>query len=702
MKADYLSYRQATSRSLLGLGIQLVLALAMFFYGVYGRDHAAITASAFMLIGVLVWLTLAILFDQHRRERVEAMEAEAFAVSNAAASSVFEQGAQELRLAAKRLRFTARFLVPGAGLLVGVLMVVIGLGRFRAGYEALQPEDFAKLAWTPKSTLALSFGLPIAFVGFVFARYVAGMAKQKVWGNLRGGASVAVGSALFGLALAVGHFVKIAGPDTILRYLLVIFPGAMVVVGTEVILNFILELYRPRRPGEFPRPAFDSRLLGFVAAPDLVARSIGEALSYQFGHDVASTWFYRLLSRSVWKLVVLGVGVLWLMSSFVVIQPHQKALIMRFGRIVRVADPGLNFKLPWPIDRAEVPLHLHFDEKGKVSSAVRTVTGVHTLDIGTLPPKGDTPILWTGEHVLQETFFLVQPGAASGSATTATRSRDLAAVVIEAPLRYVVDDVEAFERLGAPEMRDRLLAAVAQREMMQYVSTLPISDLLSGGRPEIGAELRRRIERAFVRINPMGDGTPVVRVVFVGLEGVHPPTRDNGLVTRAFENVITAEQKYQAQVTDARARAIQTLTKAAGSVEVAQRIVVELDALEALQGAGAAEQQVAEQRVKVRDLIERAGGDAGAELLRAGAERWTRHMAERARLAAYLGQVESYTAAPAIYRASLYLDALREAMAGARVYIADPVPNTHIRVETQDRDTGVDVFGSNTKSEEQP
>ena len=692
MKADYLTYKQATARSVLGLVIQLGMGLAMLIYGIVRSDQAAVSGSVFILVGVLVWAALAVLFDQHRRERVEAMEAEAFAASDAATSSVFDQAAQDLRLAAKRLRFTARFVLPTVGLVVGLLLVGIGVLRFGPGYEASRPDKFAPAAQSPE---ALAVGLAIAIVGFVFARYMAGMAKQRMWAPLRGGACFAVGSALIGLALSVGHFVKIAGPDGVLRSLLFIIPAFLVLIGAEVLLNFVLELYRPRKTGEFPRPAFDSRVLGFVAAPDLVARSIGEALSYQFGSDVTGSWFYRLLSRSAWKLVVLAVIVMWTMSAMVVVKPHQQAMILRFGRVVRVADPGLNFKLPWPIEDAEVPVHLELDALGRVANRVYTVTGLQSLDIGSLPPKDNTtPILWTGDHALQETLFLVQPPTDEQGAPG--RSRDLAAVVIEAPLQYVVRDVEAYERLGTPEMRDPMLKAAAQRVMTRYVAGLSISDILSARRPEISEELRRRIEAEFARINPEQDGQPVVSVVFVGIEGVHPPTRDNGKVTMAFENVVTQEQQYQALVTNAHSKAEQRLARAAGSAELARQILAEMESLTTLETASPRDEQaIAGQRVKVRQLIEQAGGTAGSELVRASAERWTRHMGERARLASYTGQIESYLASPAIYRASLYLDAVRRAMANARVYIADPVPDTHIRINAEDRDDGVNVFGSN-------
>ena len=76
------------------------------------------------LVGVFVWLVLLLLFDQHRRERLEAMEAEALAGEGAA--SVFEEGAADLRLASKRLQTWYRFVLPISSILIGAALVGLG------------------------------------------------------------------------------------------------------------------------------------------------------------------------------------------------------------------------------------------------------------------------------------------------------------------------------------------------------------------------------------------------------------------------------------------------------------------------------------------------------------------------------------------------------------------------------------------------
>ncbi len=713
MRADYLSYARGTSRSLLGLAIQSALGLTLLVYAILAGDRAALTASIFVLAGIPVWLLLGILYDQHRRERIETIEAESFAASDAASSSVFEQN-EDVRVAAKRLRSLYRFVVPGVSLAVGAVLVTLGILRFNAARTVLEnyrsgsmTEDMlVRVLPDPnKGGWAIAIGVGIAFIGFLFARYISGMAKEKVWANLRGGAGFAVGAALFGLALAVSHFIVELKDSyrALPLYLGVVFPVALVALGGEIFLNFLFELYRPRKPGEMPRPAFESWLLGLVAAPDRIAQRVGEALNYQFGYDVSGSWFYQLLSRALLRVLLpVAIVVLWGMSALVVIRPHERGMVLRFGDYRREIGPGLHLKMPWPIETVEVPQYVRRNAQGRVEFASRTVTGVRSIDVGTPPPPADKPILWGNDHATEEVFFLVQPekfvplgalapaGIQQEAATTQSGGADLAMIAAEVPLHYAVDDLRAYELLAPPELRDDLLKNIAQRAVMQYLSTRTVGDMLAGSRAELQEAVRERVERAFTEANPLNNGRPVVRVLYVGIQGVHPP-KDTVM---AFEQVVGAQQKYQAQLREAEGTAIKTLTMATGSVELANDIIRELNKLESMPALveGRPNPDLTQQQLTIRSLIERAGGQAASILLRASAERWQKHMGERARLFAYEGQLATYKASPALYRAGLYLDALKEAIVDARVYIVDPSAKLNIRTILEDRETNLNVF----------
>lgn len=53
-------------------------------------------------------------------------------------------------------------------------------------------------------------------------------------------------------------------------------------------------------------------------------------------------------------LVVLAFGLLWVGSGFYVVDEQERAVVLRFGQYVGTADPGLNWRMPWPINTHEI------------------------------------------------------------------------------------------------------------------------------------------------------------------------------------------------------------------------------------------------------------------------------------------------------------------------------------------------------------
>lgn len=681
MKPDFSSYRRALNISIIGISIQLLVTILLVVYGRIAGDHAAITAAIYAAIGLASWLTLIILFDQHRRERVEAFEAEAMEASGASASSVFDQTGDELRVAARRLRSLYRFFLPVMGLLVGGSMVTVGVLRFNAGRAMIadMERDFAS-----ETFFALFVALAATVIGFIFARFCSGMAKQKVWVNLNAGASAIVGVAVFGALIAVGHFVKIAGPDTLLRYLTVILPLLMVVLGVETLLNLLLEIYRPRKAGEHPRPAFDSRMLGLIAAPDRVAQSIGDAINYQFGTDITGSWFYKLFSRWVGALVLFGLFVGWLLTSVAVVQPHQVGVLERFGRQAKVVEPGLHFKLPWPMDRVVVPEFVERDVRGNIVARVRTATGIRVVQLST--PPAATPgqaILWTNEHVTEEVFSIVRADEATGGEDELA---DFALVAAEVPLHYVIDDVLAFERFAVPEHREQIIKALGRRDVMLHLSTITLDTALGRERTGVRRDLGRRLVSS---LNEIGDSgmDAGVRVAFVGYQGVHPPRR----AASAFENVIVQEAKNESLYSRSRGRAIRDLTEAAGAEREAERAIELLNELERLREAGAPDQEQLDVTIELERTLAQ-GGEASRLLSSARAERWTRHMADRALRDQYDGELAGFRANPGLFMAIRWFDTLADVMNSTRVYVVDRPELIDSVFQLQERTSAADIF----------
>lgn len=699
MKGDHRSFARAATTSLLGLGIQLALGLALLIYSLMGGpiasgDHAAQTAGLHVLICSAVWIMLAIVFDQHRRERLEALEAETLEAASARESSVFGTMSDDLRVNAKRLAWMHKVLVPAISILVGLSLIGMGAWKYfeitrnisgataDAANAAFRGSWFEEYPGIPHQGWAISLGLGVAVVGFVFARYTSGMSKNPLWFALRAGSSAAVAASLFGLAIALGQFAEILGAVRASRYLLVAFPIASMVLGAEVLVNFLLNLYRPRKPGEMPRPPVDSWLLSSIAAPDQIAKNIGGAIGYQFGVDVTGSWAYRLISRSLGTLVLFAAGVVWLLTCVTIVGPDERGVRVRLGqRIGEQVEPGLCFTLPWPIERIE-----------------RTATTqLRTVNLATeRPPESLKHILWTNDHKIKDEFKVIVrasraaeatqiPSAPAAPTTAADGSSAQAAVepvallVVEVPLVYRITNLKEYEELATPQTRDAFLRAIARREVIRYLGSLDEEELLSRKRIEASEKIKQLVTAALAREHTG------VEAVFCAVEGVHPP-KDTAA---AFESVVSSQLVAQAVVDRARLDAVRALIGAGGSQRGAEAIAAEIDALDKLRQAKATPDAVKAQEAKIDAMVKAAGGAVGANLASARAERWTKHMSQRGAAEAYSGRLAAFEANPTLYFASSYFDTLSSIMKESRVYLVeDSAKDLRTTIDMKDLTSG--------------
>lgn len=687
MKADYLTFKRAAGVSLMGLALQGVMGLALLITGIVNRDHAVVSGGMFVLLGLPVWLVLAVVFDQHRRERIEALENDALSASGGLASSAFlsEGGAnsavtEDLRVQHRRLNWMHRMLVPTVSLIVAVFLAAIGVWRYMQGLEALKQEIAVperNFGWP------IAIGLGLAFVGFVFARYVAGMGKHAAWANLRAGAAASVGASVVGLLVAAVYAIDYWGPSEPYRFLHVVIPAGMVLLAVEYVLNFLLGVYRPRKPGEFPRFAMESRVLGFLAAPDKIAESIGGALNYQFGFDVTGSWFYQLLSRSVTVLVLVGVAVIWAMTCFAVVQPNQQGIRVRLGHRVNDAPlaSGPLVKWPWPFERIET-----FD-----------ATTMRRVNLGVEPPKlQNKSILWTNDHGVTELYFPVQASeaersgaaGATGSSAVETVAKDVALISGEVPILYTVTDLVKFESFADPDAREKIIKAIGQREAYKLFSTKGADDVLGAGRAELSETLRKRVQAELDRLDSG------VHVVSAAIEGVHPPRE----TAESFEGIVQSTQRRESSVLAAETESNAQLIAVAGSVDKARQIVDAITRLEShrtrvgMSAQSGDDQKTKELELEVEALVTKAGGTAAATIQAARGDRWLTHMTARSRAEAQSGRLAAYQACPEAYVAQTYFSTLREVMSKARVYIVPGDRAVEVQANLEEAESMGSVF----------
>jgi membrane protease subunit HflK len=693
MTHDHHTYQRALSGALLGLGAQVLLTLALLGLSFYTASPAAAAATFHAGGGLLIWLLLVVIFQQHKLERLEALEAEQLAQRHGSDSSIFETSADDLAVARRRLHRLIRFGLPLVSLLTAAYLLATGL----------------YLAWDWRGILDRTAGLPegvpvwllgiaaaaLSFVCFLISRYVAGMSKLEHWQLLRGGAGYLMGNAivcgLLAVAFALLHFTMPQG----LVYLTLIVPLLMLLVGLEIALNFVLDLYRPRKHGEVPRPAFDSRLLSLLTTPESIAATINEAINYQFGFEVTRSWFWQLLSRVFGWLVIFAAGVLVLMSCILVVQEHEQALVTRFGRLTtdQPMGPGLHFKLPWPISSADI-----YDVQ-----RIRRIRAGSDTEL-----KADKAILWSNLHTEDTPVNMIvapprdlQLGATDGAdpadpEAPAAKTPSVSLVNTEVDVLYRISDLMQYIQSSDQAMStadaetrarrdehftvDRMLHAIAQRETARWLYTHDIDALIGTARQAGAAELQARVQAA-ADLAKLG-----VRVTNVNLKSIHPPQT----VADAFHETVAARQEKQAVIQQAEQEQIKTLATVAGSVGQAQRIVARIEALEAL-GPAADPKQVAAAENAVEDQLREAGGRAAAIVDAARAERWQRENVERGNAIRFEKELLAYNQSPRLYKIRGYLDVLASGMGNARKYmLIGERDNLVLRFDLKDIGTGFD------------
>jgi len=659
MANDQQTYKRGAGAALFGLGTQIALFVATIIVGIYAGSGAFYAAAFHAFAGIFIWAILLVIFNQHRLERAEALEAEQLAASDANMAALFDEHEENLRVARRRLDRLYKWGLGIVSCVTGLYLLITGLILLHQLYwvysQGSDPvitrgilsisHDLIRPGATPGLLLVFSLGLTLA--SFIVARYEAGMTKIQEWQMLRGGAAFLVGSALIYGLLAVGLAAKLFGNDMALGIVTQAVPVIMIVLGTETLLVFMLNAYRPRRPGEIPRPAFDSRLLGMMTSPTSLAKAIGDALNYQFGFEVSQSWFFQLLTKWIGVLVAVGVLVLWAISALIIVEPHEQAILLRGGNTIQTGEmlkPGLHVRAPWPF-RTVVKRNVSRIQQIFVSSSEKFI-------------GPDRPVLWDSEPEQEATpdrYFITRPAARRGDDAMAGAEAAAGAVALfnaQANIQWRVDDLR--EYLSAAERPDMLLQMLCEDIINEYFMRQDIDTVIGKGRAAMSAELRQliqtRVDAAGRRGASMG-----VRIVFVGVNAVRPPTE--GAVARSFENEVGAIQEAQMAIDGARRDAAQTLARVAGTVERVDALVAKVNALRAVgdeldqlrrDGADEAAIEAKETELRLAELdaedaiISSSQGKAAELLLQSRAESWQRLLSERGKSVRYQAQLAAF------------------------------------------------------------
>ena len=658
-------YQRATTAALAGLTIQIALVLLMGLTALWSGSPAIYSAGWHMLGGLPIWIVLALLYHQHETERAQRLAADKLSTDPTASAAIFGNLGDDLDAARRRLDSLYRYGLSAVSLLVAAYMIVAGGAllsmRMRPGPDV----PLAEYA----NPVGLLFALAgIAFVAFVGGRWLAGYARQRDWRLLRGGASYLMSCFVVTVLVLAGvAVVALAGIAWPLETLALVIPGVTTAIGLETLLTALLESYRPRVPGEIPRPAFDSRVLGLLTAPESLGSVLADLISYQFGVEVSSSWLYRLLGSAITPMTLFGTAFLMALSCLTIVGPDERGVRLRGGEMTGdPLPPGIHLKWPWPMETVEM------HPVGQVQELVVTsdLTG---------RSQQSPAFLWTNDsdrdaQLGQEDFLAA---AAADGAGVSLLSADVS-------VQYTVADLRTF-LMGSADPRQMLLA-IAQRETSRFFAIHDIDTLLATGRTAGGPALQAVIQAEADRF---GLG---IKIVGVAVTSLHPPI---GNVSRAFHAQIGAMQERETLIQRARKDAVEKLARVAGSVEFSQQIDAEIRGLDALRTAGKADSAaVTAAEGRINELLSDARGEAAEMLHAARAYRWKRVIGERADGERFAGELLAFQASPEYYRTRRFLEVLAEGLASRRKYVitGDAGDTPVFRMDFSDPASAIDTL----------
>jgi membrane protease subunit HflK len=233
-----------------------------------------------------------------------------------------------------------------------------------------------------------------------------------------------------------------------------------------------------------------------------------QAVAFPMARWLRERWRY-----AVGVLVLLLVGS-YLMTGFYVVNTDEHAVVRRFGAVVSRVEPGMHYRLPWPVDQVDV---------------LKT-TSVMKIGVGFAVPKSDAEAV-TGIEML----------------TGDTNILNVALVV-----QYVIANPADF--LFQVQRPEELVGMLAQSVLTETVVGMPVDEVLTTGRLAI----QRRVQ---VRTQELLDGyRSGVQITSASIMSISL----DSAVAQAFQDVADAMSDREKAQNEARAYANDQIPRARG------------------------------------------------------------------------------------------------------------------------------------------
>ncbi len=548
--AKRLDAGRAEMLALGGLGLQGMCTLVCLLFSWLTQSAAYGLLRWQAALGILVWFLTWIQLRLRRLARDERLDLEeAERRRRAQGMQALFQNAEE-GLAARNLRHMETILAPIASVLLALgLLAPFGLFLLRGAPWSLAATNLRSDFLLP----AIVGGLFVAFSLFLLGMYAAGMARESAWRLLRAGAGYSLTTAFAGLITGLAFTLITQGwlattPDTVVCAVVMAW---MTLHAIEILINFVLDFYRPRVAGTENRPGYDSRLSGLFAEPQGIFHTFAHTLDYQFGFKVSDTWFFRFLEKAFMPLVLIQLTLFYLLSCFVVVRPGEAALIERWGAPLGVRTlpendgdwdklptplkAGLHIKLPWPIETARIM------NQEKISNMT---IGYHVENEADAKAKEEklrtTVVTWDTVHVKDENQYLMPlPAAQSKEGSDSQVDALLLSGEFRIEYRIGNDTGDVYRYCYRFQNPEETIKTIFQREVTAFLAGADFWDILAQKPEETRNALQARLSKS---LHDSGLG---IELLFLGISNLHPPAGDVG---KSYQEVIASGQQKETEI----------------------------------------------------------------------------------------------------------------------------------------------------------
>ncbi|MDD3806585.1 MAG: FtsH protease activity modulator HflK [Candidatus Marinimicrobia bacterium] len=224
------------------------------------------------------------------------------------------------------------------------------------------------------------------------------------------------------------------------------------------------------------------------------------------------------------SFVIVVVVLLVLFTSIFTVGAEEVGVILRFGRYTRTVNPGLNFKIPFGIEKVyKVPVQRQLKEE----FGFRTLSpGVHSV--------------YDTRSYEEENIML---------------TGDLNVAVVEWTVQYRIED--PYKYLFRIQNTQSALRDMAEATMREVIGNRTVAEILTIGRADVAITVKEELQKM---ANDYESGLRIDQVV---LQNVTPPDP----VKPSFNEVNEAQQDREKLINQARSEYNRVIPRARGEAE---------------------------------------------------------------------------------------------------------------------------------------